>query len=487
MIEATIHDQLYLLALVYINDTERLKVLLDSKIISFDINFSYSIPVPSDANTMDLINDLLLISGFFTDLNDFMVQNRLFQILFAQNNIDQLKPNPEIEAILNQSQYYSNCFDYYPIQLTEDVTLLNEASDTFEMTLLKVAVLMEYDEMVKCLINYGALVEPQTKNIDIHPIHLSLYQNSTLILRVLLDQLSLEYIGKKSINDLIDKNGLNPLHLAIYNQSIECINLLYDFGADINHLTESVRYPLIWAMETFEISDELIEHLLQLKADPNVVDNFNGISPLIVAIVSDKHELVNLLIKYGADVNQKFDESYTNPLKIAIDYYLENQNGEAILKSLLEAGACVNFKLSEIIQSSESMDNQDSAHNENDDFDVIMNRVQLLTQTNELNSNRSYRRYPFILAIYSGCMSLIKLLLEYGAYPHTIKLDYYSPMCSACSLGNKEAVNLLLSYNVDPTTSCHQTNTPLTISVSKVIFYVFYCRSILLQLTDKKT
>lgn len=140
------------------------------------------------------------------------------------------------------------------------------------------------------------------------------------------------------------------------------------------------------------------------------------------------------------------------------------------MKSLLEAGACINFQLPEIIQSSEAMDNQALAQQgETDDFDVIMNRVQLLNQTNELNSSRSYRRYPFILAIYSGCTSLVKVLLEYGAYPHTIEQDYYSPMCSACSLGNKEAVELLLGYNVDPTTSCYHSNSPLTISVSKVV------------------
>lgn len=195
------------------------------------------------------------------------------------------------------------------------------------MTLLKVAVLMEYDEMVSCLISYGAQVEPKTQCIDIHPIHLAMYQNNIPILQLLLSQLSPEYKSKKSLNDLIEKNGLNPLHLAVYNQCIESIDLLYEYGADINHLTDSVRCPLIWAMETFEIADEIIEHLLDLKADPNVLDHFNGISPLIVAIVADKHELVDLLLEHGADVNQKFEDSYTNPLKIAIDYYLENLNG----------------------------------------------------------------------------------------------------------------------------------------------------------------
>jgi len=80
-------------------------------------------------------------------------------------------------------------------------------------------------------------------------------------------------------------------------------------------------------METYEIADEVIEVLLEMNADTNRIDVDNTLSPLIVAIVSDRYELVKLLLKYGADVNQKFDDSFTNPVKIAIDYYRENQNG----------------------------------------------------------------------------------------------------------------------------------------------------------------
>ncbi len=98
---ATIHEQLYILALVYTNDIERLKALNDSGILSLDFNFSYRIPIPSDSsNVMDVINDLLLINGFFTDLNDFMCNNRLFQILFTQNKIENLTLSPSVEDVL---------------------------------------------------------------------------------------------------------------------------------------------------------------------------------------------------------------------------------------------------------------------------------------------------------------------------------------------------------------------------------------------------
>ncbi len=185
------------------------------------------------------------------------------------------------------------------------------------MSLLKVAVLMEYEEMVKYLLESGAhvvataetnaiILESYSNHFDINPIHLSIYQNNFQILKILLNELSNEYIENKSINELLDHNGLNPLHLAIYNQCTKSMRLLHKRGADINHITETVKFPLIWAMETYEISDEVIEVLLEMNVETNKVDVENTLSPLIVAIVSDRYELVKLLIKYGADVNQKF-------------------------------------------------------------------------------------------------------------------------------------------------------------------------------------
>lgn len=483
MNNATIHDHLYVLALVYTNDIERLNILIESGIVRIDFDLIYRIPIPNNCrNVMDMINDLLLINGFFTDLNDFMYKNRLFQILFAQNKIDRLKPHPKIEAMYNDNyDNDSSEADFNPAQETSssDNNVYNDLSieeeidkQYFEMTLLKVAVLMEYEEMVKCLIKFGTSVELPEKT-DIDSIHLAMYQNNLIVLKILLPELSENYVKKKSINKLVDQNGLNPLHLAVYNQCIESIQLLYNHGADINDYEDTaVKWPLIWAMETFDISEKTIECLLELDCDPNLIDEASSISPLIVAIVSDRFDLVKLLINYGANVNQKFADSYINPLKIAIDYFRENSNGEEIFRALLDYGANINFYLPEILLNSDysmpyfESTNQPTAQEE-EEFDTIMNRVQLLNQTNELNLNRSYRRYPLIFSIYLGCKDLVKILLEYGAYQHTITFDYYSPISSACYVGNKDIVELLIRYGVDPTLNCYQSNTPLTISIAR--------------------
>ena len=457
MSKATIHDQLYILALVYTNDIERLKYLYESRVLDWDIDYVYNIPLFSDeyANKVDAINELLLINGFFTDLNDFMKKNRLFQLLFMLNKIDRLSPNPKIELMFNDS---------FEADLDENRSMppnepshqldMNESNEYFGMTLLKVAVLMEYEEMVKCLMDYGASIKPFDL-VEIHPIHLALYQNNRVILKLLLDSVSPIDVENKSINQLIDHNGLNPLHIAIYNQSIECIDLLYKAGADFNIVSNWVSYPLIWAMEIADISDEVISHLISLNADPNVVDEVQGISPLILSIMSDRIELVKLLLASGADVNQTFEDPSLSALTIAIDYFTENNNAEEIVRSLLDAGASINFEIPNIL----------SRVNEQNVTTVSeWQGVGLLNH----EGNGSFGRYPLIYAIYVGCESLVRILIEYGAYIHTIGFDYYSPLCSACYVNNNEIANLLLRQGVDPTLSCFQSNTPLSISIARV-------------------
>jgi ankyrin repeat protein len=456
MFKASLHDQLYVLALVYTNDIEKLEYLIDNNIIDIDFNFTYKLPITNDQNVIDIINELLLINGFFDDLSDFMKKNRLFRILFRIYEIDKLKPNKIIcdlfETDFDEQHQQEDDFNNYNHDDDDDDDLSDfnfETEEFFEMTLLKVAVIMEYEDMVKCLLGNGTTLNLEPTDLsDIHPIHLTLYQNNSVILKILLDKLNeKKQVKNKSINKLLDKNGFNPLHLAIFNQNIEAINLLYDFGADINQRLDSVSYPLIWSMETFDVTYELIEHLLSLGADPNLVDQTQGVSPLNVAILTNKIDLVKLLIQYGANVNQSFDDQSNSSLKLAIELASQHNNDTSIIEVLLESGADVNL---------------------NFNYNTTLNEQNILIQP-----NRNYSTTPLITAISLNNEKIVELLLKYRAYPHTTPYDMYSPLSSACFLNNKKIVDLLLSYNIDPTLSSYQSNHPLTVCLSKVTIYSY--------------
>jgi hypothetical protein len=168
MLDATIHDYLYLLALVYTNDIHRIKILYESKLINFNFNFVYHLPLPNYYNNkVDVINDLLLIIVFFIDLNDFIKKNRLFQILFSYYNIKQLLPHPKIKSIIDDSSQFnennnSNLSMQNNGETNEDLLLTDEKpNEFFEITLLKVAVLMEYEQIIDYLMDHlGCSIKP---------------------------------------------------------------------------------------------------------------------------------------------------------------------------------------------------------------------------------------------------------------------------------------------------------------------------------------
>ena len=151
-------------------------------------------------------------------------------------------------------------------------------------------------------------------------------------------------------------------------------------------------------------------------------------------------------VLYGANVNQSFDDHSNNSLKLAIEIASQN-NDTRVIEILLESGADVNLNFNY--------------------------NTSTIGQNIPVHPNRNYATTPLITAISLNNERIVELLLKYGAYPHTTPYDMYSPLSSACFLNNKAIVDLLLSYKIDPTLSSYQSNHPLTVCLSKVIFFFF--------------
>ncbi|HJT35483.1 MAG TPA: ankyrin repeat domain-containing protein, partial [Pirellulales bacterium] len=73
-------------------------------------------------------------------------------------------------------------------------------------------------------------------------------------------------------------------------------------GADVNFAGENQVTPLAWSI--VEQKERAFRRLLELGADPNCVDNA-GRSPLILAAECNEFDLVELLLKAGADYRHK--------------------------------------------------------------------------------------------------------------------------------------------------------------------------------------
>ena len=119
---------------------------------------------------------------------------------------------------------------------------------------------------------------------------------------------------------LIQNDNLKDLQLASKNPN---------FTIRINEMNEDGDTPLIYAIK-HDITNKnmVIQILLSSGADANQPDKESK-TPLIHAIEKDQPEIVDLLLKYHADINHTYDNGL-NPLKLAIV-----KNNITIVKQLL--------------------------------------------------------------------------------------------------------------------------------------------------------
>ena len=117
-----------------------------------------------------------------------------------------------------------------------------------------------------------------------------------------------------------DMNGRSPFHLALLQRNDEIIKFLLMYGAKVSKGTFM---------------------MLALKGDPEIVKimldmGAKGFGCLIILAALGKLEVLKLLIKYGADVNES---TYCTPLHKAVEY-----NKEEIVSELLKNGANPNLQ-----------------------------------------------------------------------------------------------------------------------------------------------
>ncbi len=107
-------------------------------------------------------------------------------------------------------------------------------------------------------------------------------------------------INAKADINAKDRNWNSALHYAFINDEPEIIKLLINNGADIN-ISISGYSPLIYALYSSRSKKEIIETLINAKADVNATDN-EGRTPLMQAAIQKNKEVLELLIKSNVDV-----------------------------------------------------------------------------------------------------------------------------------------------------------------------------------------
>ncbi|CAI5785349.1 repeat and SOCS box 15 [Podarcis lilfordi] len=166
------------------------------------------------------------------------------------------------------------------------------------------------------------------------PIHRAAYEGHYLALKFLIPVTS---------QTAIRKSGQSPMHSAADGQNPQCLELLIENGFDVNailaeHISKSYdderKTALYFAVSNNDILST--EVLLQAGADPNK----DPLNCLLVAVRAGNHEIVRLLLSYGANVNCYFNLVNDTHFPSAIQYAL---NDEVMLRLLLNHGYLVDL------------------------------------------------------------------------------------------------------------------------------------------------
>lgn len=141
------------------------------------------------------------------------------------------------------------------------------------------------------------------------------------------------------INQLDDQMGWTPVYRAVICEQPAVVSFLLAHGADANLPTRVGEYPLHQAAESNqpEIAEALLLHKAAVDVQQHCTDHLDGETALHIAAGKGYTQLVDVLLRHGANPNLT-DEVYSRtPLHLATIH----SSPALIADKLIRAGASV--------------------------------------------------------------------------------------------------------------------------------------------------
>jgi len=229
--------------------------------------------------------------------------------------------------------------------------------------------------------------------------------------------------------------------LAAMGGQLEMIRKLAEFGADLKSRDEKGRNALLWAQ--FGKDPEKILAVAKLLADAGLdVDAAanDGITPLMFAIGSSHHELVDFLLSRGADPNHRAADG-TAPLFLAI------KAGDLWeVRALVEHHADVNLRAADGSTALLALTAVETLTAKDKDIALF-----LLQHGAYPNVTDKLGMSPLLYAVEKNQVELAKILLQFHANPNLEEKSQGMTPLMACVINkNYELAKILLSHHADP-------------------------------------
>ncbi|WP_246226420.1 ankyrin repeat domain-containing protein [Wolbachia endosymbiont of Madathamugadia hiepei] len=148
------------------------------------------------------------------------------------------------------------------------------------------------------------------------------------------DKETYEKWGKEDdINYRLTTDCDTLLDIAVENGCIKIVEALLAKGANVN---SGIYAPLHTAI--IINNKEMVEILIKYKADVNLKNKYDGFTPLHLAVEGDHQEIAEILIKHKANVNLKDDDGLT-PLHLAA-----KEGHKEMVETLIKYKANINLR-----------------------------------------------------------------------------------------------------------------------------------------------
>lgn len=259
-----------------------------------------------------------------------------------------------------------------------------------------------------------------------------------------------------------DAKGWTALDYAIRADSMEGVEFCIKNGADVNRKIEMYDYatPLHFAAK-YSKKPEMIEILVKHGADVNAWDEWTGTPIHYAALFNSNPDIIRKMVELGADINicdrnTIFDFACTNNsnleiiktiIRLGANFDIQdalcsvalNPNLN-ILKFILKLGGDINAKYNDSMQD---FPLHNAAMNDNSE---ILKFLLKKGAYKSVNARNEFGDTPLFVAIRWDKLENIKLLIQHGA--DIFAKNNRSETCfeKARDFGNYEVLKLLLMH-----------------------------------------